>query len=192
MSASHAPRETLERAPASWRLRVCVTAVVVLFAGWMCFLLWLRWRAAAWATPREIGLSPLAGAAGVGLLVAAARRRARPPCTRFARTWLWRTCLGAAVVLAGLFVGLRSSEYRGLYERGLWQFGTLSAVHQRPDLYYVQAVRLRLAELFRELEERRANAPLEFSTEDQQRLGTRLVPADQHDLVDRARGGSLA
>lgn len=176
------PAGPVERVRAGLILRVALGAAGFIFSGMVFFLFSLRWQALAWPTPTEVGLAALQGAVAVGVLAVAgglavlAERLERAGRPSWARVTLLLT-----LVLAGLFVGLRIMEYRALRDRGVWQRGRVSVIHDRCDPFYVQAVRRRLAEQFRELEEHRVNDPQQFAEQDRQRL--ELVTTLQNSMV---------
>ncbi len=143
-----------------------VIAVSVFLWLAVVFLLW-RGQAepGTWPAASEIGLSvPAAVATTVGLCVAGllavmTRRRAAS-----SSAWLTRGGLLAALILGGLFIAWQVHEYRTLYAVGVWQHGSAVSPHDFPDIYYVQAVRLRLLDLSRKLDDVRVNHPDQFTS----------------------------
>ena len=162
---------------------VCLIAVVIVFCGLIILLISMRWRTDTWPTAGDVGVVPLIGSVGAGLLVAAsvvawlARKAARS-----GNRLLANICLLLALAGAICFVLLRSHEYRNFHDLGIWQRSTDGPIHERADLDYVQAVRFRLADLFQELDDRRVNRPSEFSDEDAERL--ELVTDLQANMVN--------
>ncbi len=165
------PLISLQEFPFGLVLRVCLAAVIAVFCGLIMMQIAARWRTDPWPTIADVGLLPVLGATGAGLLGAAGLAAWFACRMAYAnRSVLARGSLLFALLCAGLFVGLRSYEYRELRAVGIWQRSLAGPIHQNADLYYAQAVRVRLAELFRELDTRRVERPSEFSDEDARRL----------------------
>jgi hypothetical protein len=92
-----------------------------------------------------------------------------------------RLCLAAALLLVVLALALRMREYRALYLDGLSLTNPRTFIFDDADLYYLHAVKERLKQLSRELEDRRNKRPNVFSDEDQRRLS--LVTTLQNQMV---------
>ena len=153
--------------------RVLLVTVAVVFAALIATFLSQRWQVAAgtWPTTRDVALSAAVGGCGTGMLVVAcilawvARRSAQSKSALLARLSLF-----VAILLAGLMLALRGHEYAELYADGLWRRSTSGPMHEHADIYYIQAVRQRLQELFDRLDDRRVNRPDQYTDEDQRRL----------------------
>ena len=164
--------------------RVLLATVVFVFLALIFAFLSQRWQVAAgtWPTTQEVALSAAAGGCGTGMLVVAcilawlARRSAQSKSVLTARLSLF-----VAILLAGLMLALRGHEYAELYADGLWRRGTSGPLHEHADLYYIQAVRQRLQELFERLDDRRVNRPDQYADQDQQKLD--LVTNLQSNMV---------
>ncbi len=174
------PRRSLTRLATG----VLLTGAAVVYLSLVVVCIWQRWTSepGTWPTPGEVGLSTAAGMAGTGLLIvtsvlAVLAGRSAGSAASFAA----RCCLLLALVTGGLFVAWRTYEFRELSADGLWQRGAATSPHDHPDIYYIQAVRLRLQELFQQLEDRRANHPDQFSETQAQRL--ELVTNLQRNMV---------
>ncbi len=163
--------------------RICLIAFVIVYCGLVFLLLSTRWRLENWPTIQDIGIVPTLGAVGAGLLLAAgfaawlARRLAQSNNRISAKVSLL-----VALVCAGLFVGLRWYEYGDLHAAGLWRRSTAGPIYEQADIYYLQAVRFRLDELFLELDERRADRPNEFTGDDTLRM--EIITDLQTNMVD--------
>lgn len=159
------------RLPISLAVNALLLSGIIVFGGLIILQLSLRWRTAAWPTTGDVGLQLLEGASGAALLLASAvaawfaRRLAVS-----GRAGSCRAAVVVALMCAGVFLGLRVREYRELYARGLWQRSVAAPIYERADTYYVQAVRFRLDDLFRTLDDRRVQKPNEFTDEDAQKL----------------------
>lgn len=162
--------------------KVFLAAVVTVFVGLIGMLIKTWWVTDDWPVSTEVGLTPLSGILGAGLLVAT---------SAFAWIASWaaaggrfsgaRAALLVTLLVAGTMLGLRAVTYGDLYDRGLWQRSVVGPLYERAGIYYLHAVKQRLKDLFDTLEERRVETPNEFSDEDQERLD--LVMRLQSDMV---------
>ena len=58
-----------------------------------------------------------------------------------------KMCMGITLVLGLSFLGIKISEYYSKYSHGIYPNKPHSLIYEKPDLYYLQAVKLRLADL---------------------------------------------
>ena len=159
-------------------------ASLLLFLVLVAVLCILRWRSTpgTWPTRDAVGLSVNLAAGGALALVVSsfALSYARRLLNR--RQQLTGTsCLVAALLLVVFALSLRMREYRALYLDGLLLTSPRTSIFDDADLYYLHAVKERLKQLSRELEDRHNNRPHVFSDEDQRRLS--LVTTLQNQMI---------
>ena len=68
-----------------------------------------------------------------------------------------KICLWITFVLGTAFLGIKMFEYRSKFSHGIYPAMPRSGIYEKPDIYYVQAVRMKLAEHFKEWDTRRQN-----------------------------------
>jgi heme/copper-type cytochrome/quinol oxidase subunit 3 len=163
---------------------VLVVAAVLLFAvctvvGWI-----LRWRSppGTWPSSQDVGLSIGWAAVAAGTLVLSsfalewARRLFRQRALTAARL-----SLAAVLMLGGMALMLRVQEHWALHTNGITLWRARNAVFNDADVYYVHAVKERLKQLYRQLDDKQTNRPDIFRDADRQQL--ELVATLQFSMV---------
>jgi cytochrome c oxidase subunit III len=137
---------------------------IMFFAGLIGTYIVLRFGASAWPRPHEVHLSEPIGAFNTFVLICSsvsivlALESARADKTGPAKLWMIIT-----LVLGGVFLGVKMYEYNAKFSHGIYPRLPQSRIHEKADLYYASAVRLRLAALKTEIETLKPEAPEEPS-----------------------------
>ncbi len=137
---------------------------IMFFAGLIGTYIVLRFGASAWPRPHEVHLSEPIGAFNTFVLICSsvsivlALEAARADKTGPAKLWMIIT-----LILGGVFLGVKMYEYNAKFSHGIYPRLPQSRIHEKADLYYASAVRLRLAALKTELESLKPEAPEEPS-----------------------------
>jgi cytochrome c oxidase subunit 3 len=124
---------------------------IMFFAALFGTYIVLRFGALTWPTPHEVHLNEIIGFFNTIVLIASsvtvvlALEAARQNRTGVAKGWMFATLL-----LGSAFLGIKGYEYKGKWDHGivpaLW-WRSHSSIYDKPDLYYLAAVRERLNEL---------------------------------------------
>lgn len=131
---------------------------IMFFAALFGTYIVLRFGAATWPTPHEVHLNELIGFLNTIVLITSsvtivlALESARQNKAGIAKLWLLATLL-----LGVTFLGIKAYEYKGKWNHGIipamwWR--SHSSIHDKPDLYYLAAVRTRLNDLKADLDGR--------------------------------------
>jgi len=135
---------------------------IMFFAGLIGTYIVLRFGASAWPRPHEVHLSEPIGAFNTFVLICSsvsivlALEAARADKTKPAKLWMIVTLL-----LGSVFLGVKLYEYNAKFSHGIYPQLPHSQVHEKADLFFASAVRLRLATLKTELEALEPKAPEE-------------------------------
>jgi cytochrome c oxidase subunit 3 len=120
---------------------------IMFFAGLIGTYIVLRFGAPTWPTPHEVHLSEPVGAFNTFVLICSsvtvvlAFEAAKANKTGAAKLWIFAT-----FVLGSIFLGVKAWEYQAKFSHGIYPWRGRSAIFERPNLYYAQAVRDRLAD----------------------------------------------
>jgi cytochrome c oxidase subunit III len=120
---------------------------IMFFAGLIGTYIVLRFGAPTWPTPHEVHLSEPIGAFNTFVLICSsvtvvlAFEAAKENKTAAAKVWIFLT-----FVLGSIFLGVKGWEYMAKFSHGIYPWKGHSQIYERPNLYYAQAVRDRLAE----------------------------------------------
>jgi heme/copper-type cytochrome/quinol oxidase subunit 3 len=120
---------------------------IMFFAGLIGTYIVLRFGAPTWPTPHEVHLSEPVGAFNTFVLICSsvtvvlAFEAAKANKTGAAKLWILAT-----FVLGSIFLGVKGWEYYAKFSHGIYPWKGHSAIYERPNLYYAQAVRDRLAD----------------------------------------------
>jgi cytochrome c oxidase subunit III len=119
---------------------------IMFFAGLIGTYIVLRFGAPTWPKPHDVHLSEPVGAFNTFVLICSsvtvvlAFEAAKANEFRMAKLWIFAT-----FVLGSLFLGVKGWEYQAKFAHGIYPWKGHSAIYERPNLYYAQAVRDRLA-----------------------------------------------
>jgi cytochrome c oxidase subunit 3 len=170
------------------------------FAGLIGTYIVLRFGASGgWPAPHDVHLAEAVGAFNTFVLIFSsvtivfALEAARSNKPGVAKGWFALT-----FALGTLFLGVKMYEYSGKFKHGIYPRAPHSLIYDKPDIYYVQAVRENIKEQMKALKDReaeltKANQPV--SESDTKRL--QLLEALQVNLVQwnermAAKGKDLA
>jgi cytochrome c oxidase subunit III len=137
---------------------------IMFFAGLIGTYIVLRFGASAWPRPHEVHLVEVIGAfntfvlicSSVSIVLALEAARADKPGP--AKLWMIVT-----LVLGTVFLGVKGVEYNAKFSHGIYPALPHSRIHEKADLEYASAVRLRLAALKTEIEALKPSPPDEVS-----------------------------
>jgi cytochrome c oxidase subunit 3 len=121
---------------------------IMFFAGLIGAYIVLRFGAAAWPQTHDVHLVEYLGAINTAVLIASsitvvlALEAAKHNDAPKARGWIL-----LSLVLGSVFLGVKVFEYRAKFSHGIYPMYPRSRIHEKPDLYYAQAVRVRLDQL---------------------------------------------
>jgi cytochrome c oxidase subunit III len=119
---------------------------IMFFAGLIGTFVVLRFGAPTWPKPHDVHLSEPVGAFNTFVLICSSVtvvlgfEAAKANKAGLAKVWILLT-----FVLGCLFLGIKGWEYGAKFSHGIYPAKGHSAIFERPDLYYAQAVRDRLA-----------------------------------------------
>ncbi len=120
---------------------------IMFFAGLIGTYIVLRFGAPAWPAPHEVHLSEPIGAINTFVLICSSVtivlgfEAAKKNKAGQAKGWVLAT-----LILGSVFLGVKAYEYNAKFSHGIYPWKPRSRIHERPDLYFAQAVRERLAE----------------------------------------------
>jgi cytochrome c oxidase subunit III len=118
---------------------------IMFFAGLIGAYIVLRFGAAAWPATHDVHLAEYLGAINTAVLIASsitivlALEAAKQDDARTAKGWMVLT-----LVLGTIFLGVKAFEYNAKFSHGIYPALPHSRIYEKPDVYYAQAVRLRL------------------------------------------------
>jgi cytochrome c oxidase subunit 3 len=125
---------------------------IMFFAGLIGAYIVLRFGAAAWPATHDVHLVEYLGAINTAVLIASsitivlALESAKQDDARTAKGWMVLT-----LVLGSVFLGVKAFEYKAKFSHGIYPAMPHSQMYEKPDVYYAQAVRLRLDALVPEI-----------------------------------------
>ncbi len=121
---------------------------IMFFAGLIGAYIVLRFGAAAWPTTHDVHLVEYLGAINTAVLICSsitvvlALEAAKRNNAAAAKGWILLT-----FTLGSAFLGVKAFEYNAKFSHGIYPALPHSRIYEKPDVYYAQAVRLRLADL---------------------------------------------
>ena len=123
---------------------------IMFFAGLIATFIVLRFGAppGSWPVPHDVHLIEFWGALNTFILICSsvtivlALEAAKSNNARLARIWFALT-----FVLGSAFLGIKAYEYSSKFSHGIFPRKPRSLIYEKADLYYVAAVRQRLAEI---------------------------------------------
>ena len=126
---------------------------IMFFAALFGTYIVLRFGAIAWPSTHDVHLAEIWGATNTFVLICSsvtivlALEAAKKSNAKSARGWMLLTLL-----LGCVFLGIKMYEYNAKFSHGVYPQSPHSQIYEKPDVYYAQAVRLRLNELKGDLE----------------------------------------
>jgi cytochrome c oxidase subunit III len=127
---------------------------IMFFAGLIGTYIVLRFGApsGSWPAPHDVHLVEAIGALNTGVLlfssvtIVMALEAAKNNQTGLAKAWFLAT-----FILGSVFLGVKAYEYNSKFQHGIYPAKPRSLIHEKADIYYLQAARLRLEGLQRRL-----------------------------------------
>lgn len=119
---------------------------IMFFAGLIATYIVLRFGAPQWPTPHEVHLQEYVGAFNTFVLICSsvtivlALEAAKQNQAGLSKLWMVLT-----FALGCVFLGVKAYEYNEKFKHGIFPAKPHSRIYEKPDLYYVQGVRLSLA-----------------------------------------------
>jgi len=126
---------------------------IMFFAALIGTYIVLRFGAPVWPKPSEVHLSEPIGAFNTFVLICSSvtvvlsLEAAKAGRAGTAKGWLLATFL-----LGSVFLGVKGYEYNAKFSHGIYPWRPQGLVHDKADLYYAADVRLRLADLKKNLD----------------------------------------
>jgi cytochrome c oxidase subunit III len=120
---------------------------IMFFAGLIGTYIVLRFGAPMWPKPHDVHLSEPIGAFNTFVLICSSVtivlgfEAAKKNKAGQAKAWVLATLL-----LGSVFLGVKAYEYQAKFSHGIYPWKPHSLIYERPDYYYGQGVRERLAE----------------------------------------------
>jgi cytochrome c oxidase subunit 3 len=139
---------------------------IMFFAALIGVYIVLRFGAATWPIPHEVHLSEPIGAFNTFVLICSSvtvvlcLEAAKSNKTGEAKGWLAMTFL-----LGSVFLGVKGYEYNAKFAHGIYPRAPRSLVHEKPNLEYASAVRVRLREILVPLSDRPEGLTAEEQTQ---------------------------
>jgi heme/copper-type cytochrome/quinol oxidase subunit 3 len=121
---------------------------IMFFAALIGTYIVLRFGALSWPSTHDVHLAEIWGAVNTFVLICSsvtvvlALEAAKKNKSKDAKGWMLLT-----LVLGTVFLGIKMYEYSAKFSHGLYPQAPHSQIYEKPDVYYAQAVRLRLAEI---------------------------------------------
>ena len=137
---------------------------IMFFAALFGTYIVIRFGSIAWPSTHDVHLVEQIGAANTFVLICSsvsivlALEAAKKSKVATARGWMLLT-----LVLGILFLGIKMYEYNSKFSHGVYPQYPHSQIYEKPDVYYAQAVRLRLNELKGELQNKTERTDAEES-----------------------------
>jgi len=155
MTHGHHAAVTLQYQPALpiGRGKLCLwlflSTEIMFFAGLIATYIVLRFGAppGTWPVPHDVHLAEWIGATNTFVLICSsvtivlALEASKQDRAGLAKFWMLMTFL-----LGSVFLGIKAYEYQQKFAHGIFPMKPHSRIYEKPDLYYVQGVRLKLAE----------------------------------------------
>lgn len=134
---------------------------IMFFAGLIGAYIVLRFGAPAgtWPLPHDVHLVEWIGAMNTFVLICSSvtivlsYEAAKSSQVSLARGWLFLTLL-----LGAVFLGVKMFEYNSKFSHGIYPSNPRSLLHEKADIYYVQAVRTKLGAHVQTLKDKQAAA----------------------------------
>ncbi len=145
---------------------------IMFFAGLIGAYIVLRFGAPTWPTPHNVHLVEWIGAMNTFVLICSsvtivlALEAARSNKAGLASGWMLLT-----LILGTVFLGVKAYEYNSKFAHGIYPQRPHRYLYERADLYYVQAVRIKLKNEIAAYEARKGTKD-ELSDEEVARLET--------------------
>lgn len=133
---------------------------IMFFAALLGTYIVLRFGAVAWPSTHDVHLAEIWGATNTFVLICSsvsivlALEAAKRNNSSAARAWMILTFL-----LGVVFLGIKMYEYNAKFSHGIYPQHPHSQIYEKPDVYYAQAVRMKLNKLTAELKNNTERTP---------------------------------
>lgn len=133
---------------------------IMFFAALIGTYIVLRFGAVAWPSTHDVHLAEIWGATNTFVLICSsvsivlALEAAKKDNSASARGWMILTLL-----LGFVFLGIKMYEYNAKFSHGLYPQHPHSQIYEKPDVYYAQAVRMKLNTLAADLKNNTERTP---------------------------------
>ena len=133
---------------------------IMFFAALIGTYIVLRFGAIAWPSTHDVHLAEIWGATNTFVLICSsvsivlALEAAKKNNNSLAKGWMLVTLL-----LGFIFLGIKMYEYNAKFSHGVYPTYPHSQIYEKPDVYYAQAVRMRLDALRKELQDNTQRTP---------------------------------
>jgi cytochrome c oxidase subunit 3 len=157
---------------------------IMFFAGLIGAYVVLRFGApdGTWPSPHDVHVVEWMGAFNTFVLICSSVTIVLAlEASKQNRASLAKTYLLLTFSLGCVFLGVKAVEYTSKFSHGIFPQKPRSLIYEKPDVYYVQAVRQTLAEHRTELDDKRTKTPDAFTDDDQAKLD--LVISLQDNMV---------
>lgn len=125
---------------------------IMFFAALIGTYIVLRFGAVSWPSTHDVHLVEFIGFINTSILICSSvtivlsLEAAKKDNAASAKAWMFLT-----LVLGSVFLGVKAYEYEAKFSHGIYPQYPRSQIYEKADVYYAQAVRMRLAELKTEL-----------------------------------------
>jgi cytochrome c oxidase subunit 3 len=147
---------------------------IMFFAGLIGTYIVLRFGAptGSWPLPHDVHLVENIGAFNTFvLLISSVTIVLALEAAKSNRAGIAKGYMLATFLLGSLFLGVKAYEYNSKFEHGIYPSGwPRSMIHEKADVYYIQAVRQALDKHEQALNTKKAEDEANFTEEDQSRL----------------------
>jgi cytochrome c oxidase subunit 3 len=160
---------------------------IMFFAGLIGAYIVLRFGAAAWPATHDVHLAEYLGAINTAVLIASsitivlALEASKQDDARTAKGWMVLT-----LVLGTIFLGVKAFEYNAKFSHGIYPALPHSQMYEKPDVYYAQAVRMRL-DAITARRQALENMPAEERDGDSSLVEELALYKDSADVLDEIR-----
>jgi cytochrome c oxidase subunit 3 len=146
---------------------------IMFFAGLIGTYIVLRFGAptGSWPLPHDVHLVENIGAFNTFvLLISSVTIVLALEAAKSNRAGIAKGYMLATLLLGCLFLGVKAYEYNSKFEHGIYPSWPRSMIHEKADVYYIQAVRQALDKHEQALNTKKAEDEANFTEEDQSRL----------------------
>jgi cytochrome c oxidase subunit 3 len=154
---------------------------IMFFAGLIGAYIVLRFGSIAWPSTHDVHLLEYLGAINTAVLICSsitvvlALEAAKHDNAAVAKGWIV-----LSLALGSTFLGVKAFEYQAKFSHGIYPWLPHSRIYEKADVYYAQAVRLRLTDLKTKLLEKEKPTP-----EDKEQMGVIDSIAMHVDAIER-------
>ena len=163
---------------------------IMFFAGLIGTYIVLRFGAptGSWPAPHDVHLLEWVGGLNTTvLLFSSATIVFALEFARNNKAGLAKGCMAITLVLGSAFLIIKMFEYGSKFSHGIYPWKPHSSLYEKPDLYYVQAVKLKLDEEIANLEKENADPDPEAGEQTQEDNQADAAAAGRWSEADRQK-----